>query len=453
MKPTVSLQQQVQAIVSAMTRVSASNHRSNRFSFSNSHNSHNSHSSTHSNAPSTFWLLLIVAVWIVAVNFANLRRFEPELAATLQHTTPITTTTTTTTIKPKKSASSSSVRLQQQQKQQQQQAVAPIESSAASASLAAKKESGASRLMEPVASGTAPKQEKSSATTTATTATTEYHVQIPSRSTTTMTNLVLPGDFIYYPQEKSWNSAPIVMESHKLIFFTIPKVGCTVWKQLFRRMMGYSDWMSQDYETYQPHNPAANGLQYLYNYTTEQASEMMTSPDWTRAIMLRDPKQRLLSAFLDKSVGNYHKHIIDRCCPDESCVEGAQTVPGFLALCAGCSDDHWRPQNDRVDYKYWPYMDHIGHVETAAVDARDLLERVGAWDEFGASGWGRDGSLPIFGTKEASGAGMNHSTFAEWKVWEWYTPDSEQLVERFYRSDYENPLFQFTRNTCLTCMT
>jgi hypothetical protein len=197
--------------------------------------------------------------------------------------------------------------------------------------------------------------------------------QIPPRVPGIQKDIVKPGDFIYYRNHASWDSAPVVIESHKLIFFTVPKVGCTVWKQLFRRMMGQQDWLSQDYSKLLPHNPEKNGLKYLYHYTTEQASVMMTSPEWTRAMMVRDPKERLLSAFLDKSVRNDHKHIIDKCCPDKSCVDGAQTITGFLELCLRCHDDHWRPQNRRVDLKYWPYIDHILHVESAVQDAEMLL--------------------------------------------------------------------------------
>jgi Sulfotransferase family len=276
--------------------------------------------------------------------------------------------------------------------------------------------------------------------------------KIPKRTLNIVNDIVQPGDYIYYNDIDSWDSAPIVVESHKLIFFTIPKVGCTVWKQLFRRMMGYADWTAQESETFLPHNSAVNGLKYLYNYSLEEASIMMTSPEWTRAMMVRDPKQRFLSAFLDKSVGNFHLHIQRRCCPDESCIEGAQTVEGFLQLCAKCYDDHWRPQNNRVDYKYWPFIDHVGQVETAAADAKVLLQRIGAWDEFGAAGWGDNGRYSIFGSKHSGGTGMNHSTSAEWQIWKWYTPESEKLVERYYQGDYENPLFQFSQGGCLTCI-
>jgi hypothetical protein len=285
---------------------------------------------------------------------------------------------------------------------------------------------------------------------------------IPQRNPYIQTDIVQAGDYIYYNDIERWDAAPIVIETHKLIFFTIPKVGCTIWKQLFRRMMGYTDWMSQNYDVYQPHNPSVNGLKYLYNYTIEEASIMMTSPEWTRAIMVRDPKQRFLSAFLDKSVGNFHTHIKDRCCTigyendtdgSNLCVENAQTIAGFLQLCYKCYDDHWRPQSIRVDCKYWPYIDHVSHVETAAIDAQSLLMKINAWEEYGATGWGSNGLYPIFASRESNGSGMNHSTRAEEQIWKWYTPETEQLVEQFYQGDYENPLFQFRRNECLTCIT
>ena len=37
-------------------------------------------------------------------------------------------------------------------------------------------------------------------------------------------------------------ASPIVLEDYKFIFFPIQKTGCTVWKQLFRRISGFQDW-------------------------------------------------------------------------------------------------------------------------------------------------------------------------------------------------------------------
>jgi len=106
------------------------------------------------------------------------------------------------------------------------------------------------------------------------------------------------GDSPYL--QGDWDGSPVVIEQHKLVFFTVAKVGCTSFKMLFRRIMGKSDWMVEEYVNMVPWNPFTNGLEYLYDYNRTRASEIMTSPDWTRAIFVREPKRRFLSAWLDK---------------------------------------------------------------------------------------------------------------------------------------------------------
>ena len=109
-----------------------------------------------------------------------------------------------------------------------------------------------------------------------------------------------PNDFVYHPGD--WDVAPIVVEKYKLVFFTIPKVACTTWKQAFGLMIGYDNWyLDTEGLEGDPHDPNLNGLRYLYHFPIETAHEMMTSPHWTRAIFVRDPKIRFLSAFMDKA--------------------------------------------------------------------------------------------------------------------------------------------------------
>jgi hypothetical protein len=112
--------------------------------------------------------------------------------------------------------------------------------------------------------------------------------------------LVQYGDSIYV--RTGWDAAPIVLEDYKVVFFTTAKVGCTVFKQLFRRMLGIPQWQDVNLPHLIPWNPEVNGLRYLYHYNRTAASHMMTAPDWTRAIFVRDPKTRFLSAYLDKVV-------------------------------------------------------------------------------------------------------------------------------------------------------
>jgi hypothetical protein len=253
-------------------------------------------------------------------------------------------------------------------------------------------------------------------------------------------DVVQPHDFVYERQAGRWDSAPIVLERYKLIFFTTPKVACTTFKQLFRRMMHQPDWNSQDPIRRLPHNPQYNGLVYLWNYPIHEANAIMTSPDYTRAIFVRDPKSRFLSAFLDKGVANFGNFIQHKCCPTTNdCAESAKTSEGFLDLIQNCSDPHWDPQNCRMEPKYWPYINFVGHLEQISHDGPALLQRIGAWDDYGRFGWGRYGNSTLF----SSSQNQNHATKSSDKVWQWLTPSLERKIETFYEADYQNPLFQF----------
>ncbi|KAL3918764.1 MAG: hypothetical protein SGARI_007377, partial [Bacillariaceae sp.] len=98
---------------------------------------------------------------------------------------------------------------------------------------------------------------------------------------------------VYFPG--TWDGAGIVIQEYKLVLFTQGKVACTVFKQLARRMMHINDWRKHA-EPNIPHNPKHNGLVYLYPYKMPDALTILTSPEWTRAIFVRDPKERTLSA-------------------------------------------------------------------------------------------------------------------------------------------------------------
>jgi hypothetical protein len=87
-----------------------------------------------------------------------------------------------------------------------------------------------------------------------------------------------PNDYIYSRNftSSSLDTAPIVIEEYKLIFFTVPTAARTTWKQLFRRMKGLDDWRKEG--TLIPHDPEANGLTFLCDYPIEDANRIMTDP-------------------------------------------------------------------------------------------------------------------------------------------------------------------------------
>jgi hypothetical protein len=240
------------------------------------------------------------------------------------------------------------------------------------------------------------------------------------------------GDYIY---QTNWGAAPIVVESHKLIFFWIPKAGCTTFKHLFRRMMGYSDWKTNA----NVHYPKTNGLKYLNQYSLQEATEMMNSNEYTRAIVLRDPKERYLSAYLDKAVAKNGSFVVLACCHKEkTCREQTKTLASFFELTTYCHNPHWRPQGFRMEQKFISTLDFIGHMGNIEMDVKALLESVGAWDDYGKSGWGPFGNESIFASRSDSSHSTSKSTHDSWTnlLPKYYTAELETAVEERFDSDY-----------------
>lgn len=237
-----------------------------------------------------------------------------------------------------------------------------------------------------------------------------------------------------------WDLSPIVIEEFKLIFFTQAKVGCTVWKQLFRRMMHFPNWRAENCCNMLPWNPRSNGLKYLYDYDRMEASRMLQDSNWTKAMFVRDPVERFVSAWLDKAV--HHKFFLQQqCCErygleESMCDTAKQDIVSFLDLVRICDNAHWRPQNRRLpDPTYWKFISYIGRMETVAEDAEKLLRNIGAWHEFGSSGWGKDGNQAIF----EGDTGRQHATSAKSKLEQYISVDLDrQLRWAVYFDDYEH---------------
>ena len=278
-------------------------------------------------------------------------------------------------------------------------------------------------------------------------------LQRPRHNTTTTGthNITIdPADSIYMQRQRSWDASPIVLAEFKLAFFTIPKVGCTVFKQLFRRMEQCPDWRVHSNDSGLPHNPDWNGLTYLYHYNVEDALHIMTSDEWTRAIFVRHPIDRIISAYLDKVVAKSNSeeqnttYFSKRCCPsDNMCSRIAQnSFQDFLHMAYWCPDPHWKSQSTIMDAKFWPFINFVGHLSTAQADAKALLQRLGAWETYGATGWGADESEPIFASKTA----IRHKTNPKDHQNDLCNKDSIALMDALYEDDLQNPLFGFHGN-------
>ena len=62
-----------------------------------------------------------------------------------------------------------------------------------------------------------------------------------------------------------------------------------MWAQLFHRMSGDPHW-------YEP--PWHKPIQSLKDFSLDEINEIMNDPNWTKAVVFRDPSRRLLSSYL-----------------------------------------------------------------------------------------------------------------------------------------------------------
>ncbi len=269
---------------------------------------------------------------------------------------------------------------------------------------------------------------------------------------------------IIYGHNHTRNTVPIVNEEYNIIFFDIAKVACTEWKRFFSRLQGSPNWCLGNPEI---HDPSVNGLKFLSDYTMEEAQTMMISPKWKKAIFVRHPKPRILSAFLDKAVGNSEQFLIKNCRiyvrqgggNYDDCGKNRQDFGFFLnnftSLPKIRDNVHWRTIYSQIDEKWWPYVDFVGKMENLNDDAKKLLsslysniDGISAWDKIGLFGWNNDESKNCTKALESDGLFLgvpaaNHSTKAKEQMMKFYTPELEALVEKRFKDDLNNPYFHF----------
>lgn len=223
----------------------------------------------------------------------------------------------------------------------------------------------------------------------------------------------------------------LVNEPYRLVLFTIPKVGCTQLIKLMRRLGGAPDWTdAPHYKTDRP---------FLQSLGLERANEILSDPSWTKAVVFRDPAERLLSAYLNKFVygGGYASHVFR---PNGKGMAFAEFLSYVLApntdpcLPTGlheATDPHWRPQRlvgpiERVE----PVMNLVGDFASVGSWIEKVLRRVGAWEEYGATGWGKSGSESVFQTNM-----YPYRTDAASRMGEFYNRETLSAVYSAYAGD------------------
>ena len=120
-----------------------------------------------------------------------------------------------------------------------------------------------------------------------------------------------------------------------------------------------------------------------------------------------------------------------------------------LAVAETCDNEHWGVQSERVPDKIWRLINFVGYMDTLQEDAQRLLTQVGAWDPYGATGWGPNGTHAMFQDPHAT-LSNNHVTQAYTRMRHYYTAAMERGIEQRYQADYDNPVFQLPRRQIFT---
>jgi hypothetical protein len=120
-------------------------------------------------------------------------------------------------------------------------------------------------------------------------------------------------------------------------------------------MLGAEDWKDTTKQF--------QGLTYLSDFDQDKATEIMTSPEYTRAMIVQDPKTRLLSIYISKVVKDptEQEFMKTTCCGDTrqlivpgseghhdgACAEQKEPVSFelFVELVNECDQPYWRPQS------------------------------------------------------------------------------------------------------------
>jgi hypothetical protein len=253
------------------------------------------------------------------------------------------------------------------------------------------------------------------------------------------------------------NTSPIVIEEFRTVFFQVAKVASSQWTRFMMRLEGNPCWCSEDTDL---HDHAINGLTYLSDYPVEVAEKIMNDPEWTRAIFVRHPKPRLLSAFLDKSI-IHTDHFGNFTCPQyerhggnlDDCIERHQDFAFFLMNVTRTlpKNVHWRSIYSRIDEKWWPSINYIGYMENLSEDTENYLRKiysmkdnVTAWERMGSTGWGDNERDCNGGNSSFLEEKVNHhQTNARSNMLKYYTRDLEHFVDSHYADDLNNQYFHF----------
>ena len=111
-------------------------------------------------------------------------------------------------------------------------------------------------------------------------------------------NIELQGGYELSFNESGTKDVPLLSDPFRVMFCWIPKVACTKFKALLQRIAGDPDWKRGSI-----HNLSEYGkMMESTAFPLSTLNNIINDDDWLRAVYIRDPVERFLSAYMDKVV-------------------------------------------------------------------------------------------------------------------------------------------------------
>jgi hypothetical protein len=182
------------------------------------------------------------------------------------------------------------------------------------------------------------------------------------------------------------------LEAGTTAFVYLPKVACTSWKLFFAQALHGALPADLAYRTV--HDPAALQLPLVGAMVPERQrafAQQLDAGEIALVAMVREPRQRVLSAYLDKIVHppNPQSYFALEVRPAIQRQHGlaADATPSFLQFLQwlaagthpGCRNDHWQPMSQLLGLEQQPisHYQHLWRLDQIPQAAAELNRRLG----------------------------------------------------------------------------
>lgn len=189
---------------------------------------------------------------------------------------------------------------------------------------------------------------------------------------------------IPYKLDKKLSAQLYVEHSHRFIYCEVPKVGCSNWKRIILLLNPSLRLTVRDLKHYDIHTSPL--LRKLSSYSP--ASQKKFLANYTKIMFVRDPFERIVSAYRDKFLhdddkyySNFYANLIRKRLAINVNSTEYITFPEFVRFIVQENpyyrDTHWKPMFQLCDPCNIQY-DIIGKIESITRDADFVLKTIGA---------------------------------------------------------------------------